>query len=440
MPWSLEICHIGLLGTGDATLIVATFQDGDEEVLKRSSVLIDGGRSEATGMVEEVLAVYGINDDAPLGAVAVTHYDADHFNGVRDLIRPPQKRRRTDMYRDVRVYDRGRTQNVTVPAQGTTSRSASIIANFRNPATKNESIIHPYSYMIKDNCERNLVTRDVLSSVNQLRITTNARFPFDDPRVTNAGIRPPYWLIGQEILWNGENLADFHPDHAPRLTCVSANTYYRTVNGGVDVVRSGGLSRERNENINSLGFLLTFGNFRYFVGGDMESAQEDALLPYFRSLRNGNGPLLHAMKASHHGSNLSSSPNFLKTVKPNVVIFSCGQNNQFPHPEERVISSLHQYTPETKYYNTGENWRIDSEFGIPNISGVYPRNKDGSLIIDHQVNYHSHVKIFIEQPDNDTPPQEFSVNFYCPEAGPNLNHDANHDYVPARLRADYFTI
>ena len=53
-------------------------------------------------------------------------------------------------------------------------------------------------------------------------------------------------------------------------------------------------------------------------------------------------PALQAevLKAGHHGSDTSSSENFLKAVQPKIVVVSCGLNNKFHHPSLPTVKRL----------------------------------------------------------------------------------------------------
>ena len=46
------------------------------------------------------------------------------------------------------------------------------------------------------------------------------------------------------------------------------------------------------------------------------------------------------IKIGHHGSNTSSSKEFIQSVKPEVAIISVGRNNRYNHPHSDVISTL----------------------------------------------------------------------------------------------------
>jgi len=46
------------------------------------------------------------------------------------------------------------------------------------------------------------------------------------------------------------------------------------------------------------------------------------------------------LKLGHHGSKSSSSESFLKTVNPQAVVISAGENNQYGHPNKEVLDIL----------------------------------------------------------------------------------------------------
>ena len=49
------------------------------------------------------------------------------------------------------------------------------------------------------------------------------------------------------------------------------------------------------------------------------------------------------LKVGHHGSNTSSSDEFIKSCMPKEAIISCGLNNKYNFPHDEVISTLNKY-------------------------------------------------------------------------------------------------
>lgn len=48
------------------------------------------------------------------------------------------------------------------------------------------------------------------------------------------------------------------------------------------------------------------------------------------------------LKAGHHGSGTSTSESWLRAVRPQFVVISCGRDNQFGHPAEAVLERSRQ--------------------------------------------------------------------------------------------------
>ena len=48
------------------------------------------------------------------------------------------------------------------------------------------------------------------------------------------------------------------------------------------------------------------------------------------------------LKVGHHGSNTSTSDEFIKYLKPKVGIISCGKKNKYKHPHKSVVETLNK--------------------------------------------------------------------------------------------------
>ena len=49
------------------------------------------------------------------------------------------------------------------------------------------------------------------------------------------------------------------------------------------------------------------------------------------------------LKAGHHGSKTSSSEEFIKEIKPKLVLISAGKDNKFSHPNKETLDTLEKY-------------------------------------------------------------------------------------------------
>lgn len=87
-------------------------------------------------------------------------------------------------------------------------------------------------------------------------------------------------------------------------------------------------------NDDSVGIRLVHGDNSFLICGDAGKASEEAMLE--------SGVLLDSdvYLASHHGSDGSSSAEFLEAVSPETVVISVGEDNSYGHPSERVLADV----------------------------------------------------------------------------------------------------
>ncbi len=87
-------------------------------------------------------------------------------------------------------------------------------------------------------------------------------------------------------------------------------------------------------NDNSVGVRLVYGENSFLICGDAGEKSEAAMLQ--------SGMLLDSdvYLASHHGSDSSSSMEFLEAVMPEAVVFSVGADNSYGHPSGRVLDDV----------------------------------------------------------------------------------------------------
>jgi competence protein ComEC len=81
--------------------------------------------------------------------------------------------------------------------------------------------------------------------------------------------------------------------------------------------------------------LVRYGEARFLLAGDAETAEEGWLLDHARDE-------LHAdvLKVGHHGSSTSSTEEFLSAVHPSAAIISVGADNLYGHPSADVLAAL----------------------------------------------------------------------------------------------------
>ncbi len=79
---------------------------------------------------------------------------------------------------------------------------------------------------------------------------------------------------------------------------------------------------------------LSMGDTSFLLTGDLDKAGEDALI------RSGTDLQATVLKVGHHGSNSSSSPEFLARVQPAIDVIEVGASNRFGHPTQTVLDRL----------------------------------------------------------------------------------------------------
>lgn len=91
---------------------------------------------------------------------------------------------------------------------------------------------------------------------------------------------------------------------------------------------------------------MDFNNVSYLFTGDAEESVESSR----------KWPHIDVLKVGHHGSNTSSSKNFLEQIKPEVALISVGQGNTYGHPTQATLKRLSNIG--AKIYRTDENGTI----------------------------------------------------------------------------------
>jgi competence protein ComEC len=65
------------------------------------------------------------------------------------------------------------------------------------------------------------------------------------------------------------------------------------------------------------------------------------------------------LKIAHHGSDTSTTEEFLAVVNPQVAVISVGAEDRFGHPSDEVMERLTEIVGEDKIYLTAESGTIE---------------------------------------------------------------------------------
>lgn len=96
---------------------------------------------------------------------------------------------------------------------------------------------------------------------------------------------------------------------------------------------------DTDKNRHSLAVRVSYGRLGLLLTGDMDASCEAGLL---RTCGPGDLAGIQVLKAAHHGSDTSSSPEFLDRLGPKLVLVSYGNGNSYGHPSPKVLERLRE--------------------------------------------------------------------------------------------------
>ena len=92
----------------------------------------------------------------------------------------------------------------------------------------------------------------------------------------------------------------------------------------------------KEENNNSIGLRLKYGDFSVLLTGDSEETERQWWLKHDPELMRN----CTMLKLAHHGSRNGTDARWLQTVRPELAVASLGRNNDYGHPHSETISLL----------------------------------------------------------------------------------------------------
>lgn len=283
---TLRIYHIDV-EQADATLFVAP---GGQ------TLLVDSGRNGHGDRIRAVMADAGVTR---IDFFVATHYHADHYGGIDDLV--------NSGVTVSQAFDRGDK-------------------NFLPQKKLDERTYKDYQTAVGEDA---------------IHITRGMTIPLD-PLMTVTAISSGGVVLGEQ-----------NPAHG------------------------------HDENDMSVSLLITFGNFSYFVGGDIvggdiHTATENKIAA--RDLVTD----ISVYQADHHGSNTSSSVEFITDLSPQVVIISNGSDAGYRHPRQVTLDNLANLSPPPSVFQTNKYLGVGDDGG--NVADQFiadpeTSDKDGTILV-----------------------------------------------------------
>lgn len=107
-------------------------------------------------------------------------------------------------------------------------------------------------------------------------------------------------------------------------------------------------ARNSRRNEESLVMKIAYGDTSALLEGDAEKATEQEMI--------AEHPQADVLKVGHHGSNTSTTQDFLNAVHPRYAVISVGQRNVYGHPRRQVLERLEEAKAAT--YRTDMNGAV----------------------------------------------------------------------------------
>lgn len=157
----------------------------------------------------------------------------------------------------------------------------------------------------------------------------------DTDHIGNAFLFLSYLKVGNVIFNLGEYV-DLEKELIKLLKEKNIKYYQRidNLNLGVNNLYFLNTGLYENENDNSIVMYLKVYNIQFLFMGDASIEREKDILKSY-SLSN-----IDFLKVGHHGSNTSTSKDFIESIQPKYSLISVGKNNVYGHPKKEVLETL----------------------------------------------------------------------------------------------------
>ena len=169
-----------------------------------------------------------------------------------------------------------------------------------------------------------------------------------DDVINNFEIGTIYMPKVQTNTKTFEDVLDAISNKNLKITSPEVGFKFNVGNAQCEIMSIGrGTAEEKsNLNLSSIVIRMTYGEQSFLFTGDAEKQNEEAR----------QWPQTTVLKVGHHGSDTSSSQEFLNEVKPQIAIISVGKGNTYGHPKQTTIDQLQKIN--ARIYRTDESGTI----------------------------------------------------------------------------------
>ncbi|MFW6343345.1 MAG: ComEC/Rec2 family competence protein [Sediminispirochaetaceae bacterium] len=181
----------------------------------------------------------------------------------------------------------------------------------------------------------------------------------------------------ERVWYNGQSHTTLAFEHFVDTLLDSEAEYYEPVRGdtltftddaaalAIEVLHPETTAGDYEGHLHDKNIVLraVYGEFSVLLTGDAERETEATLLEHYgeENLRST------VLKLGHHGSNSSSSREFLKAVDPEIVVYSTAADNPYGHPHREVVERVEEL-PDARLYGTDTHGTL-----VVHYDGTYPR-------------------------------------------------------------------
>ena len=154
-------------------------------------------------------------------------------------------------------------------------------------------------------------------------------------------------------------------------------------------------------NDNSIVLKITDGDVDFLFTGDIEKEAE------YDIIQSGENLSADVLKVAHHGSDTSSSEDFIKKVSPEYAVISVGKDNSYGHPEESTLDLFNRLNIET--YRTDQSGTITFKTDGEKIDIINENNNSDTNIVqskEESVNNKKDVKSYFSLSEENSPEEQ----------------------------------
>ena len=179
-----------------------------------------------------------------------------------------------------------------------------------------------------------------------------------DNIIDNFDVKTFYMPDVAQTTYTFESILDALERNNISFETPKEDSSYKFGNSSFTVLSVGDDSTDLNNT--SIVLKLTYGNNSFLFTGDATSSVERKILNKDISA--------DVLKVGHHGSQYSTSANFLKAVYPKYAVIQVGKNNEYGHPKSITINKLKKIN--AKIYRTDKDGTIICTSDGNNISFI----------------------------------------------------------------------